>query len=196
MVVTSPKDNKGAHNHHHHHAQASVPSSTALTRVASHVNHSTANARPQSPVRRSLDITTLGPNGTCLFDTDVRALLLKSSTVEWKLRIDDPGTWIGIGVRVGDDENSLGGGDVNESRHLWIAPPNVPRVVKCRVVPGPHGTAKLTIHDTVGRQLDDNRIPHWNKMKAAFPQVSFGSERGSVTMIEMPHPVLYQARAR
>jgi hypothetical protein len=178
-------------------APAAPPLAPSPTRRAA------TNAAVAKPARRgpSLNLNTtvsaaasastagpsLGPNGSLLFDVELRRLIGSGNTVEWKVRIDDPGSWIGLGVGVGDDFNALANTASCDTRHLWIAPTNVPRMVKLRVTVGPHRHAKLTIHDSIGRQLDDNRIPHWNVGKLAYPQVSFGETPGAVTMVDPPH---------
>jgi hypothetical protein len=151
--------------------------SEGLSRMASRTGHFLA---------ATASANSLGPNGSLLFDIEVNRLV-SNGIVEWKLRIDDPGSWIGLGVGVGDDFNALANSASCDTRHLWIAPTNVPRFVKLRVAIGPHKHAKLTVHDAIGRQLDDNRIPHWNMSKLAYPQVSFGEVPGSVTLMDVPH---------
>lgn len=131
----------------------------------------------------------LGPNGTLLFNVPLAGLIAMHTAVEWKLRVDDCGSWVGVGVGVGDDFNALCQSQTCDTRHLWIAPTNAPRFLRLRVVVGPHKRCKLTIHDIVGRQLDDNRIPHWPTGRLAYPQVTFGATPGHVVMVESPHGV-------
>jgi hypothetical protein len=125
-------------------------------------------------------------NGTCVFNFDLSSLLTKLGIIEWKIRVDDPGDWIGLGVGVGDIAAWTSKASDCDMRHLWIAPSNAPRTMKVRVAIASHGQAKLTVHDVVGQQLDDNRVAHWQPGRAAFPQVTFGRRAGQVTMLEAP----------
>ena len=118
-------------------------------------------------------------------------MLSKLGIIEWKIRVDDPGDWIGLGVGVGDIQAWTSDAADCDMRHLWIAPSNAPRVMKVRVAIASHGQAKLTLHDVIGGQLDDNRVAHWPPARAAYPQVTFGRRPGQVTMLEAPRFIPY-----
>ena len=120
-------------------------------------------------------------SGACLFNHDLRGMTQRFQSVEWKLRVDEPGEYVGLGVVVTRNIDTPG------SAHVWLCPAQgMPRVVKIRVAIGPHGMAKLSVFDVFGRQLDDGRVAHWQPSRSAFPVVTFGSKPGKVTMLEPP----------
>lgn len=143
--------------------------------------------------------------GTSLFDYPIQDLLceedesvavgarraLRPRVVQWMLRVDDPGDWVGIGVGVGSTIESWERGRTNDLSHLWIVPyAGDRRIFLLRVTMQPNvGHAKLSIHDSRGKQLDDGSIPQWNASRVCYPQATFGGRTGQVRLIEMPHLV-------
>ena len=123
--------------------------------------------------------------GTSLFNFPLHEMKNERG-VEWRLRIEDSGDWLGIGVGVGGQLDEWAKGGVFDLHHLWIVPPSAPRVVTLRITPISNGNMKLTIHRPSGQQLDDGRIPHWHCTRTAFPQVSFAGRQGRVTMVATP----------
>ncbi|CCW70625.1 unnamed protein product [Phytomonas sp. Hart1] len=82
--------------------------------------------------------------------------------------------------------------------HLWIAPysdndkaRNDKGVVYLLrvMVSSRVGYARLSIHDSAGRQLDDGNIPCWSAGRVCYPQVTFGGRIGRVSMVEPPHSI-------
>ena len=145
--------------------------------------------RPQSPTSAIMPSTPIqhSVEGSCIFNAPLQNMIKKTCMVEWRLKIDDHGDWVGAGVAVGAELADLATGAAADTRHLWIAPAHFPRILRLRISVGPHNHAKLTIHDNNGNQLDDNRVPHWPVNKPCFPQVSFGKVKGKVTMLDPPH---------
>lgn len=109
-------------------------------------------------------------------------------TVEWAIRMDDYGDWVGIGVGVGTPMESIGTPDsANDLSHLWLAPfGSGGETYLIRVIAQRNGKAKLHIHDRRGKQLDDGRIPQWNFQRACYPQVTFGGRVGRAELVEIP----------
>ena len=124
---------------------------------------------------------------TCLFDCPLHSLLTNTKSIQWRLRIDEPGDWVAVGVGVGGPIQSWVDGEVYDSGHLWVVPRGAPRVLQFDVVVGQQQNAKLVILDAHGKRLDDGRIPRWNAKRTSYPQVSFGRIQGRVTMLDPPH---------
>ncbi|ORC88338.1 uncharacterized protein TM35_000172100 [Trypanosoma theileri] len=142
-----------------------------------------------------------GCRGTCLLDVsinemlkeedDVRSSRTKPKYLQWTLKVNDPGEWVGIGVGVGSSPQSWCEGQIPDLSHLWLVTcGNTRHTFTLRVTLNPSvGHAKLSIHDQKGRQLDDGRIPQWNAARTCYPQVTFGGRIGEVNLIEGPHVV-------
>ena len=124
--------------------------------------------------------------GTSLFNFSLQEELECSRGLEWKLRIEDSGEWLGVGVGVGGTLESWAEGSVFDLHHLWVVPSGSPRLLVVRLSRMGNVNVKLTIHDRSGRQLDDGRIPHWNVKRSCYPQVSFGGRHGRVVMVSAP----------
>ncbi|CAG9580217.1 conserved hypothetical protein [Leishmania major strain Friedlin] len=139
--------------------------------------------------------------GTSLFDFALHHLLSTLSAsnvkrwspryVQWAIRIDDPGDWVGLGVGVGNTIEAWEQGSTNDLSHLWIVPASMTgQVLYLRVaVSSSSGHAKLTVHDVRGKQVDGGEVPQWNAARPSYPQATFGGGIGSVRMIEIPHVV-------
>ena len=116
-------------------------------------------------------------------------MIEEGKLIQWVLRVDDPGDWVGVGVGVGGSIEQWHTGQTFDLSHLWIVSPRMPKTLVLRISSIANGNAKLSIFDKRGKQLDDGRIAHWNTLRPCFPQVSFGGRNGKVTMIETPHAV-------
>ncbi|KPA84684.1 hypothetical protein ABB37_01192 [Leptomonas pyrrhocoris] len=139
--------------------------------------------------------------GTSLFDFPLHELLstfdasnLKKRSpryIQWAIRVEDPGDWVGLGVGVGNTIDAWEQGSTNDLSHLWIVPASMTGSVLClRVTVQPSsGHARLTVHDARGKQLDDGEVPQWNAARPSYPQATFGGHVGIVRMIEVPHAV-------
>lgn len=145
--------------------------------------------------------------GTSLFDFPLHDLLVggvgqpasggsrrftgRLRCVQWTIRVEDPGDWVSIGVGVGTTIDVWERGRSNDLSHLWIVPslPCTDRpTYQVRVTVQPTvGHAKLSIHDSRGKQLDDASIPQWNAARVCYPQVTFGGRVGQVRMTQAPH---------
>ena len=154
-----------------------------------------------------------GLHGTCLFSTDLRELVqsaiaeefsgtttaaaarsggsagiaagAKLRTVQWSLRIDDPGDWVGVGVAVGASLDSWQSGQSFDLSHLFFITAHTPRTLVLRIsIVG--AQCYLGVHDRHGKRLDDARIAHWHHSRPAFPQVSFGGKHGRVSLLNIP----------
>jgi hypothetical protein len=130
-----------------------------------------------------------GKNGTCLFNCPVQGMIHSDCAVQWTLRVDDPGDWVGVGVGVGGSLDQWHSGETFDLSHLWIVLPRTPKTLVLRVTAIANGNAKLSVLDKRGKQLDDGRIAHWNIQRPCFPQVSFGGRNGKVTMVSTPQVV-------
>nr|CCC54054.1 conserved hypothetical protein, fragment [Trypanosoma vivax Y486] len=139
-----------------------------------------------------------GCRGTCIFNVPLHSILKnlnenqtgvsRAPTLQWTLRIDDPGDWLGIGVGVGGDQQTWQVSGVPDLSHLWVVPDDaVQQKFVLRVTLSPRiGHAKLSIHDNRGRRLDDNNIPQWRATRSCYPQVTFGGRIGVVRLVEGP----------
>nr|CCC95975.1 unnamed protein product [Trypanosoma congolense IL3000] len=139
-----------------------------------------------------------GCSGTCIYDaplhelfqevSEARGLSTRPIAFQWTLRIEDAGTWVGIGVGVGGNLATWSESCSPDLGHLWLVPDDARRqVFVLRVTSIPRvGHAKLTIHNTSGRQLDDGHIPQWRAVRSCYPQVTFGGQLGDVRLIEPP----------
>ncbi|RNF23808.1 uncharacterized protein Tco025E_02709 [Trypanosoma conorhini] len=158
----------------------------------------------RAPLRRRRPgqwVTIPGCRGTCLLDVpihelvadddDVRGARRKPKCLEWALRVDDPGEWVGIGVGVGAGLKAWAASRTPDLSHLWVVTlGNTRRVFLLRVTVNPNvGHAKLSIHDGKGKRLDDGRIPQWNATRSCYPQVTFGGRIGEVHLVEGPRVV-------
>jgi hypothetical protein len=149
--------------------------------------------RNDFPRKKDLHTTSIvaepGSNGTCLFNVALHDMLdCNSCVIQWVLKVDDPGDWVGVGVGVGGTLDSWANGTSFDLMHLWIVPQRSPKLLVLRVErDGVH--AKLRVFDRRGKRLDDNRIPHWNATRPAYPQVSFGGRNGRVVMLQGPHRI-------
>nr|CAJ2479017.1 unnamed protein product [Leishmania braziliensis] len=164
--------------------------------------HTRSAARATSPTRFATDSVSV-PNstGTSLFDFALHDLLSSFGTphakrrppryVQWAIRVENPGDWVGLGVGVGSTIDAWEQGSTNDLSHLWIVPvAMMGQVVYLRVaVNASSGHAKLTVHDARGKQLDAGEVPHWNAARPSYPQATFGGHIGTVRMIEIPHLV-------
>ncbi|KAG5470958.1 hypothetical protein CUR178_02264 [Leishmania enriettii] len=158
--------------------------------------------RSVSPMPFAADTVSV-PNssGTSLFDFAIHDLLSTLGTsnmkrrspryVQWAIRVEDPGDWVGLGVGVGNTIDAWEHGSTNDLSHLWIVPLSMTaQVLYLRVaVNASSGHAKLTVHDARGKQLDAGEVPQWNAARPAYPQATFGGHIGRVRMIEIPHIV-------
>ncbi|KAK7199750.1 hypothetical protein NESM_000021100 [Novymonas esmeraldas] len=139
--------------------------------------------------------------GTSLFDFALHELLSGFDTsntkrrsprfVQWAIRVEDAGDWVGLGVGVGNTIDAWEQGSTNDLSHLWIVPASLTsQVLYLRVVVNSgSGHAKLTVHDARGKQLDAGEVPQWNAGRPSYPQATFGGHIGVVRMVEMPHAV-------
>lgn len=156
-------------------------------------------------------------NTIVIFDVPLHDMFLKSkstnsaTTIEWTLRVDDPGECLGVGVCVGQPPNliselsssstttadkkknnrdSSGNNNLvpSDMNHTCLLISVAPRKrIRVRATLGPHGAVKLSVFDaTSGRLLDDGSVPHWAQNKTAYPQVSFGERSGKVVMVKAP----------
>ncbi|CBZ29531.1 conserved hypothetical protein [Leishmania mexicana MHOM/GT/2001/U1103] len=181
-------------------------SGPALTREYMRTTSSSSNKRSAagsaSSAQYAADAVSV-PNstGTSLFDFALHHLLGAMGTsnvkrrspryVQWAIRIDDPGDWVGLGVGVGNTIEAWEQGSTNDFSHLWIVPASMTgQVLYLRVaVSSSSGHAKLTVHDVRGKQVDAGEVPQWNATRPSYPQATFGGHIGSVRMIEIPHVV-------
>ncbi|KAG5470544.1 hypothetical protein LSCM1_01788 [Leishmania martiniquensis] len=161
-----------------------------------------SGARAASSTPFAADAVSV-PNstGTSLFDFALHDLLSTLGTpnmkrrspryVQWAIRVEDPGDWVGLGVGVGNTIDAWEQGSTNDLSHLWIVPHSFSaQVLYLRVaVNASSGHAKLTVHDARGKQLDAGEVPQWNAARPAYPQATFGGHIGTVRMIEIPHIV-------
>ena len=147
-----------------------------------------AQKRPVSAKVVQEDTVSLAASqpGTSLFNFSLQEELEGSRGLEWKLRIEDSGDWLGVGVGVGGTLESWAEGSVFDLHHLWVVPQGSPRLLIVRLSRMGNVNVKLSIHDRTGRQLDDGRIPHWNVKRSCYPQVSFGGRHGRVVMVSAP----------
>ena len=159
--------------------------STPLRRGASPTKRSAAPVVSKLVSEDTLSLAASQP-GTSLFNFPLQTELESSKGVEFRLRVDDGGDWLGVGVGVGGSLESWAEGSVFDLHHLWVVPPGSPRLLVVRLTRMGNGNVKLTVHDRGGRQLDDGRIPHWNVKRSCFPQVSFGGRHGKVVMVSAP----------
>jgi hypothetical protein len=139
--------------------------------------------------------------GTSLFDFALHDLLstfdasnVKKRSpryIQWAIRVEDPGDWVGLGVGVGNTIDAWEQGSTNDLSHLWIVPASMTgHVLYLRVSVQPSsGHAKLTVHDARGKQVDAGEVPQWNAARPSYPQATFGGQVGTVRMIEVPHAV-------
>ncbi|KAG5496204.1 hypothetical protein JKF63_02505 [Porcisia hertigi] len=155
-----------------------------------------------SPTAFTTDALSV-PNstGTSMFDFPLQDLLGTFGTsnmkrrppryVQWAVRVEDPGDWVGLGVGVGSTIDAWEQGSANDLSHLWIVPASMKnQVLYLRVaVNAGSGHAKLKVHDARGRPLDCDEVPQWNATRPSYPQATFGGVIGSVRMIEIPHIV-------
>ncbi|TPP43661.1 hypothetical protein CGC21_20300 [Leishmania donovani] len=171
-------------------------------RSMSSSSHKRSAAGSASSAQFAADAVSV-PNstGTSLFDFALHHLLSTLGTsnvkrrspryVQWAIRIDDPGDWVGLGVGVGNTIEAWEQGSTNDLSHLWIVPASMTgQVLYLRVaVSSSSGHAKLTVHDVRGKQVDAGEVPQWNAARPSYPQATFGGHIGSVRMIEIPHVV-------
>ncbi|KEG15369.1 hypothetical protein DQ04_00091030 [Trypanosoma grayi] len=140
-----------------------------------------------------------GCRGTCIFDVPIHELLANDDDMknhrarpkflQWVLRVEDPGDWVGVGVGVGGSLEAWAVSRTPDLSHLWVVTCGDSRhTFTLRVTVNPSvGHAKLSIHDGKGKQLDDGRIPQWNATRSCYPQVTFGGRIGEVHLIDGPH---------
>ncbi|SCU67802.1 uncharacterized protein TEOVI_000860200 [Trypanosoma equiperdum] len=143
-------------------------------------------------------ITVPGCRGTCIFNAPIhkiikacregRNLSTRPIALQWTLRVDDPGEWVGIGVGVGGNLTTWSENHTPDLGHLWVVPEGARRQhFNLRVTLAPRvGHAKLTVHNTNGKQLDDGHIPQWRAARSCYPQITFGGRIGDVRLIDGP----------
>lgn len=143
-----------------------------------------------------------GCRGTCVLDVPIHELLTNSNDMkststrpkclQWVLRVEDPGEWVGIGVGVGGNIQTWTACRTVDLSHLWVVTSNDTRhTFMLRVtVSSSVKHAKLSIHDARGKRLDDGRIPQWNATRSCFPQITFGGQIGEVFLVDAPHLVV------
>lgn len=170
-----------------------VSSSSPQRRSANGVGASSAYATDAVSVPNS--------TGTSLFDFALHDLLSSFDAsnvkrrsprfIQWAIRVEDPGDWVGLGVGVGNTIDAWEQGSTNDLSHLWIVPASMTgSTLYLRVAVQPSsGHAKLTVHDVRGKQLDAGEVPQWNAARPSYPQATFGGHVGTVRMIEVPHAV-------
>ncbi|ESL08530.1 hypothetical protein TRSC58_03765 [Trypanosoma rangeli SC58] len=146
-------------------------------------------------------MTIPGCRGTCLLDVPIHELMAddddgrnarrRPKCLEWTLRVEDPGEWVGIGVGVGGGLKAWAASRTPDLSHLWVVTrSNTRHVFLLRVTFNPNvGHAKLSIHDGKGKRLDDGRIPQWNATRSCYPQVTFGGRIGEVNLLDWPRVV-------
>ncbi|KPI90819.1 hypothetical protein ABL78_0052 [Leptomonas seymouri] len=190
------------------YAFPSSPSATAALRDESSFTSNSLLTQKRSangvgpPSLYATDAVSV-PNstGTSLFDFALQDLLgafdasnVKKRSpryIQWAIRVEDPGDWVGLGVGVGNTIDAWEQGNTNDLSHLWIVPASMTgNVLYLRVtVQASSGHAKLTVHDVRGKQIDAGEVPQWNAARPSYPQATFGGRVGTVRMIEMPHAV-------
>lgn len=186
---------------------SSPSASAALRDESSRISDSSPTQRrsangvgPPSPYATDA-VSVPNSTGTSLFDFPLHDLLssfdgsnVKRRSpryIQWAIRVEDPGDWVGLGVGVGNTIDAWEQGSTNDLSHLWIVPASMTgNVLYLRVSVQPSsGHAKLTVYDVRGKQLDAGEVPQWNATRPSYPQATFGGHVGTVRMIEMPHAV-------
>ncbi|EAN85803.1 hypothetical protein, conserved [Trypanosoma cruzi] len=139
-----------------------------------------------------------GCRGTCVLDVPIHELIAhgdgkkniwtKPKCLQWALRVEDPGEWVGIGVGVGGGLKSWSANRTPDLSHLWVVTCGDTRYIFILRVTVQSSVkhAKLSIHDGKGKRIDDGRIPQWNATRSCYPQVTFGGRIGEVYLMDGP----------
>lgn len=112
----------------------------------------------------------------------------KEAVIEWSIRIDDYGNWVGIGVGVGTRMELIGTpNSTSDLAHLWLPPYGTGgETYFVRVTAQRNGRAKLSVHGRRGKVLDDWSVPQWHSERPCYPQVTFGGKVGHAELVQVP----------